>query len=256
MHRRELLLGGGTALTLALGGCLGSAQESDDETDAGETARTITVRKTGRAEAEPDLAVLRVGVEATGDSAESVRSDLAKRSADVREALVEFGIDEAAITTGQFDIRQRTDERPGPREPVESESDTRREISFEGTHTLTVEIDDVESTGAVIDTAVEAGADRVDGIEFTLTEETRERLRKEALEEAIADARAEAEFVTGELDASLLEARRVDASGGDVSPVREHVTADAAAESAGPPTELHPDDVTVRATVVVEYEME
>lgn len=207
------------------------------------------MRASGEVTAEPDLAVLRIGIEATGGSAESVRADLAERSAAVRDALLGFGLDEAAVTTGAFDVRRRPDERPDPRGDGETDEDG----TYEGTHALTVEVDDVDRTGAAIDAAVEAGADSVGGVRFTFSDERRAELRERALAAAIDSARSEAEFVAGEVDASIVEARSVDTSG-DVGPVREHAVAEAA--DAAPPTELYPDDATVSATVVVEYEAE
>ena len=61
------------------------------------------------------------------------------------------------------------------------------------------------------------------------------------------------------MDASVVEARDVDTSGGGVTPVRERLEMDDVADDdtgREPSTELHPDDVTVSATVEVTYEME
>lgn len=249
MQRRELLLGGGAAAATALAGCLGSAREND-QTRTTESARTIRVQASGEVNAEPDLAVLRVGIEATGDSAESVRADLAERSAAVRDALLEFGLDEEDVTTGRFDVRRRPDERPDPR----GDGGTGEDAAYEGTHALTVEVGDVDRVGAVIDAAVAAGADSVGSVRFTLSETRRAELRERALAEALESARSEAEFVAGEVGASIVEVQSVDTSGGDVGPALEH--ADAETAGGAPPTELHPDEVTVSATVVVAYEIE
>ncbi|MHC3439944.1 SIMPL domain-containing protein [Natrialbaceae archaeon A-gly3] len=239
----------------ALAGCLGSAEDGEGAGDG--SARTITVRESGEVSTEPDLAVVRTGVEATGDDAETVRDELATRSDALHDALIEYGIDEDDITTDRFDVRQRLDRRRMEEDGVDPAADEEIQeyIYYEGTHSFTVEIHDVDAVGEVIDTAVDARADDVGRVRFTLSEEKREQLRDQALEDALEGARSEAEFVASEVDAVVVEARRIDTSGGDVSPVTERV--DEVAEDADTPTTvLHPDDVTVTGTVSIEYEIE
>lgn len=254
MHRRKLLLASAATTAAAVAGCLGSAQENDPDT--GESDRTVTVSESGDASADPDLAVVRTGVEATGEDADEVRDELAERSEALRDALLADGLNEDDVTTDRFTVRERVDHRRMEEEGVDpgTEREAEEYVYYEGTHSFTVEIHDVDAIGGVIDTAIDAGADDVGRIEFTLSEDRREELREQALEDALERARSEAEFVASEVDASVVEARRVDTSGGDVTPVTEDVEMDVADDD--PSTELHPDDVTVGATVTVEYEIE
>lgn len=257
MRRRELLTGTAAATTALLAGCIGGAEEGGGDGTSSD-ARTITVSASGEAEADPDLAVVQVAVEARGEDAESVRDELAERADDLRGALLAYGLEEDQVTTGDFRIRERVDERAIEARDDEprTEADVREHVYYEGTHGLTAEVEAVEDAGEVVDVAVDAGADDVDRVQFTLSEARRAELREEALEGAIADARSEADFVAGELDASVLEARRVDTSGGRLSPVRAEVADYAMEDDADPATDLHPDDVTVSASVDVEYLIE
>lgn len=246
-----------------LAGCTSLAQEPGDDGDEPSDTRTIAVRKTGDVEAPPDKAVLDLAVEARGDSASAVRDDLSSRSADLRDALLEYGIPEADISTEEFRIYQRMDRRAMEEDGVRpnAEADLEKYRFYEGTKSLTVDVQNVDETGDVIDVAVEAGADNVGRILFTLSEETREQLREEAIATAVEDARSEAEYTAAEVGMSVVDARRVDTAGGGVEPVREEyeMAGDGAATpTASPPeqTELQPDDVTVRATVEIVYEME
>lgn len=260
MRRRKLILGGGSVATVALAGCIGSGQGTDGGAPDGDSARTITVSESGEKDAEPDLAVFRASVEAAGDEAGEVRDELAERSDELYDELVADGIDEDEITTGRFDIRERIDERRLEEEGVEpgSEEELQEYTYYEGTHSLTIEVENTDAVGDVVDTAVDAGADDIGRIEFTLSDEKREALREDALEEAMENARSEAEFVASEVDATVVEATRIDTSGGGVTRVRESVEmADTVDDDAAEPsTELHPDDVTVDATVDVKYTIE
>lgn len=252
-----MIVGSGTVATAAFAGCLGRAQEDSGDEPADGSSRSIIVSESGRAEAEPDLAILHVGVVETGDDAATVRDGLATRSTELKEALLDYGIPEDDVSTTRYDIRERVDRRRMEEEGTDPSSPEAVEeyTYYEGTYTFRVEVHDVDQAGEVVDVAVDTGADDVGRIEFTLSDERREELREEALEEAIENARTEANFVAEQVDASVVEVTLIDSSGGQVSPVHERVALDAAA-TPEPATEFQPDDVTVTASVRVEYEME
>lgn len=256
MRRRDVIIGSGTVAATALAGCLGSAQETGEGDPGGESTRTIRVSASGEAEAEPDLAIIDVGVVATGNDAESVRSELASRSAEVRDAIVEYGIDEEDVTTSRFYVRERIDRQAMERDGVDPQSpgDVEEYRHYEGTHAFQIEVHDVDEAGEVVDVAVDAGADEIGRLEFTLSENRRDELRDEAITGAIEDARSEAEHVAEQIDASIVEVRTVDTSDGRVHPVREEVAL--AGGDGAQSTQFQPGDVTVGATVEVEFEME
>lgn len=264
MRRRELITATGTIAAAAIAGCTAFGQE--DEPSGGGTdvdGRSVVVSSSGEAEGEPDLAVLQVSVEATGDDAGAVRDELATRADDLVSALVEYGVDEDDITTRRFGIHDRIDRRAMEADGVEprSREDVEEYVYYQGTHSFTVETGDVDGVGALIDAAVDGGADTVGQVTFTLSDERRETLRQQALQRAIRDAREEAETIAGEVGASVAEATVVDASGGRVHPVRREVgyAGDGAARTPtpepAPTTGVEPGDVTVTANVRVRYRM-
>lgn len=246
MKRRQFLVSSGAVATAALAGCTGSAQTNTD----GER-RTLTVSKSGEASAAPDLAIIHVSIEATGEDPSTVRDELSTRSQQLTDGLLASGLSEDAVTTDQFSIHEDRRRRREPTEGPEPAETTR----YEGSHSFRIEVDDVESVGSVVDTAVESGADRIEHIEFTLSEERRAELREDALQSAIEAARNESEFVAEEVDKSVLDVQRVDTSEGRIEPVRQEFAAQETADSSQA-TELQPDDVTVRAAAKITYEME
>lgn len=241
MQRRELLVGTAAVGATALSGCLGTQASG-----TGSTTNTITVTGSAETDADPDRAVVEVSVEATGSSATAVRDDLAAQSDGLREALRAAGIDDDRVTTGRFAIRER-------REPPREDEQPTRSVYY-GTHSFTIDVDSVDETGRVIDTAIDGGADSVDRIEYTLAESTRTELRQQALEQAVSNARSEAEVLATQVDSRIVDVQQVSTGGGGVSPYFGD-TAMATTESAGS-TELQPGDVTVSADVEVTYEID
>lgn len=269
MERRELLVATSAVAATALAGCLGSGNDDDDPSGQSGTPtveaqddRVIVVSNSGETKGEPDLAVLDVGVEARGDSAGAVRDELSTRSAELRQALLDFGLEEDAITTNRFDITERVDRQQMEEDGVRPDSEAARAeyTYYQGQHSFTVEVSAIDDVGAVIDTAVDGGADQVGQVTFTLSDQKRAELREQALRTAIEGARSEAETIADEIGASVVEATVIDASDGQVSPVRREVAyaGDAATEApqATPMTSIESGEVTVQAHVRIEFEME
>ncbi|MFP9061885.1 SIMPL domain-containing protein [Natrialbaceae archaeon A-chndr2] len=269
MNRRTVLIGAATAATTATAGCLGTLAGDDGNSDPGSNSatghddtegsrRTIKVSGVGEVSTDPDLARIQAGIQTTGDSAAAVRNELAERGDALYDALVEFGLEEDDITTGRYDIRRRIDRRRMEREGADpqSEDDLEEYVYYQGTSSFRIEVREIDRTGEVVDAAVDAGADDIGRIEFTLSDEKRAALREDALENALTGARDEATFIAREVDSTLVEAKHVDSSGGDVTPVYDEVTMEDDVADDARETQLHPDEVTVSARVEVTYTIE
>jgi uncharacterized protein YggE len=180
------------AVLLTTAGCsqLPAAGGGTTATTGGEAAdsQVIQTAATGSIETSPDQAVVRVGVEVTGDDVEAVRSALAENATAMREALREMGIDDDRIRTTRYDLGQnyRYDPDRRPNEP-----------RYRGQHTFTVSLEDPDRAGDTVVTAVQNGATRVDGVRFTLSDERRRDLQREAVAAGVENARAKADSAAG-----------------------------------------------------------
>lgn len=245
----------GVVLLVLTAGCVGGfAPTSDASSEAQQFDRsstaearqfdrddgTIGVSATGQAETAPDQALVQVAVVARADDANVVRERLAENASRMREALRDLGITDDRVRTVAFRIDQAFREEDGDRRPA----------GFEGIHAFEITLSNVSRAGAVIDAAVSNGADRVDRVELTLSEERRREVRAEALREAMENARADAEVIAESANLTITGVHSV--TTGDLSfrSVRaQALEADAAAGR----TEIEPGPVTVTAQVQVVY---
>jgi hypothetical protein len=235
-----------TVLTLAvaglvlLAGCLGAPLQTDtdaaSQTD-GADVPTISVSGTGEVTAEADLAVVAVSVVSRAETAEAARADAAARSEALTTALADAGVPDEAVETTGFSLRTDYDREGEP-------------AGFVATHSYRVEVAP-DDAGTVVDVAVGAAATTVDGVQFTLTDETRESLRAEALALAVDDARADADTVAEAADLTVTGVRTASV-GGDAVPYRTATFAEDAAGGAA--TTFQPGPVTVTAHVSLVYE--
>lgn len=252
MQRRTLLATAGAGIAAGLAGCLSTAQEpeSNPNTDATDgSGATLGVSGHSEVTRAPDVAELSVAAVVEGDDTAAVRDELAERSASIRESLLAAGIDDDDVTTATYRIREDRDRRP-PREAPEEREERRDDRRLRGVHEYAVTVRDVDAVGEVIDAALDAGAEDVGRIRFTLSEAARDEAREEALRLAVADAREEAEVV---VDAKGLEIVGVESVSTDrvrVGPVRADYR-EVAEDDAG--TVIDEGDVTVGASVEVVY---
>ncbi|MFD1565739.1 SIMPL domain-containing protein [Haloarchaeobius amylolyticus] len=247
MERRQFIAASSIGLTATMAGCVGRSlgsdgAESDDSesnTGASSTDGEITVSADGDIEVEPDQAVISVGVEARGESADVVTNDLATGADSLRTAFDDLGIPDENVDEGQYRVY-----------PARG----RDADGFEGSHTFEVTISDVDRVGEVIDTVVEAGADNVGHVRFTLRPETRTERRADAIDNALANADAEASHIATNRNVSLEGTTAVKTGDVNVQPYRHELEAGGDAATGGaPPTEIDAEPVTVSASMTVTY---
>ena len=239
MQRRRFVTAAGAGLTLALAGCLSSAEEQHDggTVDEDDADATVEVSGTGTVETDPDMGSFMAAVEASGEEADEVRSQLATDAEAVKEALLDAGLDDDDITTSRYTIRE---ERNG--------------FGYEGTHAYHVEVHDVDAVGEMIDIAVDAGADDIGRVNFTLADETRDAFRGEALERAIEDARSDAEAIAAAKGLEVVGVVHVTTEDSGVRPFHadaDEMLAMEVSDDAG--TDIDQGPVTVSARVTIVY---
>jgi uncharacterized protein YggE len=239
MNRRSFIAMGGVGITTAMAGCMdggGDVRYTVEET----SQKTIEVRGTGEVPSDPTQAVIQFSVEATDrSSAQNVVSELAEKSNSVTTTLEDVGIAEDDIQTRNYSLYFDD-----------------RESQYEGRHQYSVTVQDPDTAGSIIDTLVESSADTIGGVNFTLDEETREELYDQAVQNAVEDARKEAEMYAEAANVRLVETLQINPSSRSYQPVRYERVADTAGGGSAPPTEIKGGDVTVTATVTIRYRIE
>jgi len=230
------------AVAVLLAGCVAPVPSVESGATASDEATTIDVSGTGHASAAADLALVFVAVTARADTADGARSAVARDVGRMRSALRDAGIPDDAVTTTSFRISPR----------YEEEERTPRLVGYDAVHAFRIETSP-DRAGEIIDLTVGNGADRIDGVRFTLRDETHAQLRQQALTRAVEAARADADTTAAAANLSITGVRRVSTSGG-VPPVFDARVGEAA--GSGGETILDPGPVSVEVTVSVTYTAE
>lgn len=217
-------IAGGQALSVA------AAQENSDEpmpVDIGcptgaeicgnEIQQTVqaTVSTSGTAttKVQPDKVSVTVGVETNSTTAEEAASSNAQLVDQVIQALRALGIAEDQISTSSYNVYPVYSHsepvnacRVMEGYPVPPDCYVSGEVvSYRASNSVTVVLDadgDVDA-GEVIDTAIEAGANNVNGVYFFISSERQEQVRDSLIGDAIASARHRADVAAEEVDMTV-----------------------------------------------------
>ena len=167
------------------------AQTAAETTSA--LPRTITVVGEGTVKIKPDVAQANIGVEVIRPTVKAASSGAKDSMEAVLQALKEQGVDEKDIQTSGFSVWT---ERPyGPEGPSSDE------LLYHVSNQVAVIIRELDTVGTVLDAAIEAGANNIYGVTFSLADPS--QVESEARKKAVADAQAKAQELAALNDVEL-----------------------------------------------------
>lgn len=231
------------ALFMGLAGILppgsGTAQESPPP--------AIAVSGTGTVEADPDLARVTVGVENQAATAREAQAETNRVAAEILSAVSALGISEESVQTsrlGLHPVYESSPERPRGEPTL---------VGYRAANTVSVELADLSRVGPVVDAAIGAGANRIEGVSFELRDDA--AARAAALAAAVDDARAKAETIARALGVGLGPVLETVEGGVSVPPIRAMERAEAMMMQ-DVSTPVSPGRIRVRASLTIRYRIE
>ena len=230
MKTRLLLIAAPLVLVAALAAATlpGSASSAAAEAlDGG-----ITVVGTAAVTSVPDRAELSFGVESQGQTAKAA---LAANATEMRKVIA------AVKAAGGTDVKTQSVSL-SPRYNEQNEVQ-----AFVATNTVSATIKTIAGAGALIDSAVTAGANQVYGPSLSSGDQTEQY--RQALKAAVANARASAQVLAAAANLSLGRVTAIVESGGAPQPFAEAANK-LAADSATP---IEPGTQQTSASVTVTF---
>jgi uncharacterized protein YggE len=156
--------------------------------------------------ARPDRAFVTIAAESRSrNSAEAQKLNAAAMTT-VLQQIEKAGVPKDAVRTTGYELHPEFDYQNGRQ--------TFR--SYLARNTVEVRLDDIDRVGVVIDAAVTGGATTIAGIRFDVR--NRPALERDALRQAVADARARAEAAAAGAGATIDRIVRIEESGAPEMP--------------------------------------
>jgi uncharacterized protein YggE len=230
-------------LAIFLVAVVGSVSAQDSSTD-----QVIHAAGSGNVVGTPDRAQITFSVQTENPDVKVAQSDNAVQMAKVVNAITGAGITQDSLKTSGYSISPVYDNsNSGILNPTVK--------TYQVTNTLTVTLDNVSRTGEIIDIAVANGVNQANSVQFMLSDTQAQALRSEALKNAVANARSDADTVAGALGVNITGMGTVDITQSYTPVVYSNTQWDVAgaAKSVAAPTPVQPGDITVNAQVAVTY---
>jgi uncharacterized protein len=227
---RTILLVAGVLLVAAA--IAGVAQPHLGRTATPSAGSTITVTGNGTVDATPDQASFDFGVTTNGSTAAEALSRNASRARSIVGALKKAGVGSSDIQTTQVSLWPQTS------------SDGNRITGYQASNSVQVTAA-LGKSGALVDAAVGAGANNVDGPNLDTSD--RDALYADALKQAVANARTKAQAIAAATGVTLGTALKVREGGAAPTPL---VYGDAlTAKASAPPIEAGTQKIQASVTV-------
>jgi len=204
-------------------------------------ADTVSVNGTGRVELTPDRAVFTVGVQMMAPSVAAAAQENNARASAIITALKRLGAADRQIRTSQVSIYPQQEQQGGRAPKI---------VGYQVSNSITVTHEDPAAVGKLLQAAVDAGANSVSGVGFTVSDPARGR--DGALQAAFADARAKAEVLARAAGRAVGRALSIVEGGAVRPPVPMQYEMKTMSRSAIMPLEPGTEEVRFTVSMVLE----
>jgi len=162
-------------------------------------SHTISVTGSATTTVKPDKVILSLGVQTTNNTAKTALDSNSKSMNTVLEALLAAGVKRNETSTSSFNVS-----------PNYNYSQGRNIITgFTVTNPLQIESSKIANVSEWLDTAISAGTNTVNSIDFTQSDKKLAEIKNGLIKLAIDDAKAKANFAASALGLKVLGVRSI-----------------------------------------------
>jgi uncharacterized protein YggE len=206
------------------------------------TPSSIRVTGDARVTAKPDRVQIDIGVITRAPQAQQAAQESARATDAMLAALRKAAGPAAIVKTISYSLTPTY--RYRPKEEPEL-------TGYNAANVVQVTLDELGRIGAVIDAATQAGANQVQGIQFTLRDQ--DTVRAEALRQAAVSARGKADVLASALHLKIVRVLSVEETSPRIMPLRVYGgTPRAEMAAAATPVEAGTLDVPADVVLTVE----
>lgn len=201
----------------------------------------VVASATGEAQVTPDRAAVYIGIQTRAPKANVAARDNAQRQRTIIDAITALGIPREQISTENYSV--------SPDTRYDQATQRTSVVGYVVSNVVRVELRRIEQIGTVLDTALAKGANQINSLDFFAS--NADSARHEALAQAVARARSDAEAMARAAGGSLGPVIEVGAA--DTGP-RPVYRAMAAAMQPAVPTPIEPGQQKVQVSVTVRWQ--
>jgi uncharacterized protein len=193
---------------------------------------------------KPDRVQIEIGVSTRATQSQEAAAQNA-RQVEAMLAAVHKAVPAAVLKTISYSLNPNYDYHVSGGEPTVT--------GYTAMNVVQVTLDDLEKIGGVIDAAAQAGANHVQGIQFTLRDQ--DAARAQALREAAVRARAQADVLAAALGVKVVRVLSAEENSLGFTPIVRPMAGRAAMSSAAVATPVEAGTLDVAAEVTLSVEV-
>lgn len=203
----------------------------------------LTVSADGTTEAAPDMATVSLGVTTEGPTAAAALNSNSQRMNALTQALRRAGVAERDIQTASVSVNPQY---------TYAENQPPRLTGYQASNTVNARVRTIGNVGRVIDAAVAAGGNTVNGVSFS--HQNPDAQLDAARRDAAQEARRRADLYASAFGLRVHRIIAISESGGYSPPVPYQLLA-ATRMAEAEPTPVSPGEIETRVSVSVTYEL-
>lgn len=220
------------------------AAEAQTQTEHAHVEGTLlSISADGTSDARPDMATISLGVTTEAQTAAAALADNARRMTALTAALRRAGVAERDIQTSNVSVYPQQQYVEGQQPRI---------TGYQANNTVTAKVRNIDNTGRVIDAAVGAGGNTVNGVSFSHADPDAQL--DIARRDAIAEARRRAELYANALGMRVQRIVAVQEGGGYAPPMPVEVARFAVSDGAAS-TPVSPGEIETRVSINVTFEL-
>ena len=232
-----------TALVLIVSSFLALPAQGQSATE--KEPSVLTVTGFGEVRIAPDEATVQLGVTRQRETAQEAQEQVNEVAQGILNAVIQLNVRAEHIQTSDLRLSPvYTTRRPGS-------SSEPRVVAYRASNMVSVRLENLSLVGLVIDAAMKAGGNQLQGVHFALRNDL--SAREQALKEAVKAAAQKAKAISEALDVKIIEVIEVNEGSVSVRRVTPQRFAASLAEVNAAATPVSPGQLTVRASVTIRY---
>jgi hypothetical protein len=205
---------------------------------------SVVTSAQGEGRITPDRATIAIGVETRASTARAAGADNARKQQAVIDTLKGLGIPAERIRSSEYTLY--------PEQVYDGEGRNPRITGYVARNTVRVEVWDIARVGPAIDAALARGANNINSLQFESSKA--DSVRREALQEAVRLARADAEAMARAAGRCISDVIELSTSE-MMRPMVMEVQMAARGQAADASTPIEPGEQTITVNVMTRWQL-
>jgi len=184
--------------------------DQDNKTQLASLNNTLFVSGSATDKVKTDLVTISIGVQSTNQSVTDAVTSNSKIANEIITSLRDNGVKENEISTSQYTIQPNFNF---------TESGISVQTGFTVSNILTIQSPNFDNISSWIDSAVNAGANTINGVDFRISDKSLESVTNALIEQAIINARQNAEVAASAIGSTIVGIKSISVNTDGFNPV-------------------------------------